>query len=91
MGIEQASHVAECVVISDIMAEGAYNKAVKGAKFIIYYVLLKVFNVEIQPKDFKSVIIKPAIIAIVSILKAALKTISIRRIITIFLIIAFVL
>jgi nucleoside-diphosphate-sugar epimerase len=69
------------VVVPDLTIEGAYDEAVKGAKFIIHQASPIVLKGEIKPEDFESALIGPAVAATVSILKAANKTTGIQRIV----------
>lgn len=69
------------VVVPDLMAEGAYDEAIKGAKYIIHQASPIVMKNEIKPEEYQSVLIEPAVAATTSILTAAKKTTGILRVV----------
>lgn len=68
-------------IIPDLTIPGAYDSALQGAKYILHIASPIVLKGEIKPENFQSTLIEPAIQGTLSILKAAAKTPSIKRLV----------
>jgi nucleoside-diphosphate-sugar epimerase len=69
------------VLVPDLMVDGAYNEAVKGVDYILHIASPIVLRGEIKPEDYESVLIEPAVTGTVNILKAALRSPDVKRVV----------
>ncbi|TVY25856.1 putative uncharacterized oxidoreductase [Lachnellula hyalina] len=69
------------VIVPDILADNAYDEAVKGVKYIIHIASPVIKGEGFTPAQYESELIAPAIKGTTSILSAAHKTPSIQRIV----------
>ncbi|KAH6662296.1 hypothetical protein B0J14DRAFT_525334 [Halenospora varia] len=69
------------VTVPDILAENAYDEAVKGVKYIIHVASPVINGEELTPEQFETHLIQPAVKGTTSILTAANKTSGIKRIV----------
>lgn len=69
------------VIVPDILADNAYDEAVKGVKFIIHAASPVIKGEGFTPEQFESELIAPALRGTTSILEAAYKTTGIKRIV----------
>lgn len=68
-------------IIPDLIAPGAYDEAIKDATYAIHLASPIVLKGEILAENYHSALIEPAVAGTVSILKAAIKTPSIKRVV----------
>ncbi|KAJ5137481.1 putative oxidoreductase [Penicillium atrosanguineum] len=69
------------VIVPDLMVDGAYNEAVKGANYILHIASPIVLKEEIKPEDYERTLIEPAVAGTTNILEAALRSPDVRRIV----------
>ena len=69
------------VVVPDLMADGAYNEAVKDVNYILHIASPIPLKEEIKPEDYEKTLVKPAVAGTTSILEAALGSPDVRRIV----------
>jgi nucleoside-diphosphate-sugar epimerase len=69
------------IVVPDILADNAYDEAVKGVKYIIHLASPVVKGDGFTPEQYESELIAPAIKGTMSILTAAQKTAGIKRVV----------
>jgi nucleoside-diphosphate-sugar epimerase len=69
------------VIVPDILADNAYDEAVKGVKFIIHCASPAIKGEGFTPDQFETDLIEPALKGTSSILTAAYKTPGIKRIV----------
>jgi nucleoside-diphosphate-sugar epimerase len=69
------------VIVPDILADNAYDEAVKGVKFIIHSASPVVKGEGFTPDQFETGLVEPALKGTASILTAAYKTPGIKRIV----------
>lgn len=67
-------------VVPDITADGAYDEAVKGVKYIIH-IASPLAKATIQPDEYETELINPAIKGTVGMLKSAHKAPGIKRVV----------
>ncbi|KAE9368103.1 NAD(P)-binding protein [Stipitochalara longipes BDJ] len=67
-------------IVSDITADGAYDEAVKGVKYVIH-VASPLANASLDPKDFETLLILPAVKGTLNMLEAAQKISGIKRVV----------
>jgi nucleoside-diphosphate-sugar epimerase len=68
-------------IVPDLTASNAYDEAIKGATYAIHLASPIVLKGEILPENFQSDLIQPAIAGTIGILKAAIQTPTIKRIV----------
>jgi nucleoside-diphosphate-sugar epimerase len=68
------------IIVSDMLADGAYDEAVQGAKYAVHIASGTVHGDESE-KDYDAHFIQPALKGTLSILDAAYKTTSIKRVV----------
>jgi nucleoside-diphosphate-sugar epimerase len=69
------------VIVPDILADNAYDEAVKGVKYILHLASPVIKGEGFTPEQYESDLIAPAIKGTTSILSAAYKTTGITRIV----------
>ncbi|OQD91055.1 hypothetical protein PENANT_c001G04080 [Penicillium antarcticum] len=69
------------IIVSDLMIDGAYDEAVKGVDYIIHLASPIVLKGEIKPEDYETALVEPAVAGTVNILKAAINSPSIKRVV----------
>lgn len=69
------------VIVPDLTVDGAYDEAVQDAAYIIHLASPIPLKGEIKAEDFQSALIDPAISGTLSVLKAAAKAKSVRRVV----------
>jgi succinate dehydrogenase (ubiquinone) flavoprotein subunit len=69
------------VIVPDLTVDGAYDEAVQGAAYIIHLASPIPLKGEIKAEDFQSALINPTISGTLSVLKAAAKTKSVKRVV----------
>jgi len=69
------------VIVPDILADNAYDEAVKGVKYIIHLASPVVKGEGFTPEQFETELVEPALKGTVSILKAAYKEPGIKRVV----------
>ncbi|KAJ5625159.1 putative oxidoreductase [Penicillium lagena] len=69
------------IVVPDLMVDGAYNEAVKGVNYILHLASPIVLKGEIKPEDYETTLIEPAVAGTTNILKAALASPNVKRIV----------
>ncbi len=69
------------VIVPDILANNAYDEAVKGVKYIIHLASPIVKGEGFTPEQYESHLIAPAVKGTIGILSAAYKTTGIKRIV----------
>ncbi|KAJ5770048.1 NAD(P)-binding Rossmann-fold containing protein [Penicillium nucicola] len=69
------------IVVPDLMADGAYDEAVKDVDYIIHLASPIVLKGEIKPEDYESALVEPAVAGTINILKAAINSPSIKRVV----------
>jgi nucleoside-diphosphate-sugar epimerase len=69
------------VIVPDILADNAYDEAVKGVKYILHIASPVIKGEGFTSEQFETGLIAPAIAATTSILEAAYKTPGIKRIV----------
>lgn len=68
------------VIVPDLLAEGAYDEAIKGAEYAIH-IASPITSGLTDPEDFKPKLIEPAVKGTLAILTAAQKTPTIKRVV----------
>ena len=68
-------------IVPDLTVDGAYDEAVQDTAYIIHLASPIVLKGEIKAEDFQSALIDPAINGTLSVLKAAAKAKSVRRVV----------
>lgn len=68
------------VVVKDIIADGAYDEAVKGVKYVIH-IASPLANSSISSEEQEEKVIKPAVKGTMAMLNSAQKTTGIKRIV----------
>ncbi|KAJ5647836.1 putative oxidoreductase [Penicillium lividum] len=69
------------VIVPDLMVDGAYNEAVTGAVYVLHIASPIILKGEIKPEDYESALIKPAVAGTVNILKAAIGSSKVKRVV----------
>jgi nucleoside-diphosphate-sugar epimerase len=69
------------IIVPDLMVDGAYDEAVKGVTYILHIASPIVLKGEIKPEDYESTLVEPAVAGTINILKAALKSPDVKRIV----------
>jgi nucleoside-diphosphate-sugar epimerase len=67
------------VIVPEITADGAYDEAVKGVKYIIH-IASPLAKPSLKPEEFEAEIIAPAVKGTIGMLQSAQKTTGIKRI-----------
>jgi len=70
----------EFVIVPDMLAEGAYDEAIKGATYTIHVASPITFAVK-EGDDYDEVLIQPAVKGTLNILKAAQKVAGLKRVV----------
>ncbi|KAJ6094003.1 putative oxidoreductase [Penicillium canescens] len=68
------------IIVLDLMVNSVYDEVVKGVNYIIYIASPIILKGEIKPKDYKTTLIEPAVTGIVNILKVAINSPTIKRV-----------
>jgi succinate dehydrogenase (ubiquinone) flavoprotein subunit len=67
-------------IVPDLLVDGAYNKAIKGATFVIH-IASPIYEAHKEGESYQTTFIEPAVKGTLNILEAAKKTSSIKRIV----------
>jgi len=69
------------VIVPDMLADGAYDKAAQGVKYIMHIASGTIHGTGPKEEEYEALLIQPALKGTISILDAAYKTTTVRRII----------
>jgi nucleoside-diphosphate-sugar epimerase len=69
------------IIVPDLMVDGAYDEAVKGVNYIIHIASPIILKGAIKPEDYETTLVEPAVAGTVNILKAAINSPGIKRVV----------
>jgi nucleoside-diphosphate-sugar epimerase len=69
------------IIVPDLMVDGAYDEAVKDVNYIIHLASPIILKGEIKPEDYETTLVEPAVAGTVNILKAAINSPDIKRVV----------
>lgn len=69
------------VIVPNLMADGAYDEAIKGVNYILHIASPIVLKGEIKPEDYETTLVEPAVAGTVQILKAAVGSPGVKRVV----------
>jgi nucleoside-diphosphate-sugar epimerase len=69
------------IIVPDMLADGAYEKAVQGVKYIMHIASGTIHGAGPKEEEYDALLIQPALKGTISILEAAYQTTTVKRII----------